>query len=108
MGRGLVAPVTRSFSSAMLPCLGSQPQGDVGWLHRLPYHTHQVVVEGFQVRLVTQCGGEGFQGLGCIVFPPVEASVYEGLDASPQWGKQCRYKEGGYHDRQGGLLADAG
>src|SRR5215212_2292369 len=40
--------------------IGTPPQRDVGWMHRLPYHTHQVVIEGFQVRLVTQCGGEGF------------------------------------------------
>src|SRR5215212_6806211 len=31
-----------------------QPQGDVGRLHRLPNHPHQVVVERLQVRFVTQ------------------------------------------------------
>ena len=36
----------------MLVCLftprsriGAQPQGDVGWLHRLPYHPYEVVVQ---------------------------------------------------------------
>jgi hypothetical protein len=53
----------------------------MGGLHGLPYHTHQIVIEGFQVRLVLQLGGEGLKGLSCVVFAAVEAPVYEHLDA---------------------------
>src|SRR5215218_10275103 len=60
---------------------GAQPQRDVGGLHRLPYHPHQVVAEGVHVRLVSQLGREGFQGLPGIVLTSVEATVYEGLNA---------------------------
>jgi hypothetical protein len=40
--------------------VGTQPQSDMGGLHGLLYHSNQVVIEGFQIRLVPQCGGEGF------------------------------------------------
>ena len=66
----------------------------MGWLHRLPYHTHQVVIEGFQVRLVLQLGEEHFQGLPCVVLPAIEAPVYEGLDATPQGREQRGDQEG--------------
>ena len=41
----------------------AQPQRDVRGLHRLPHHAHQIVVQRFQVRLVPELGGEGFEGL---------------------------------------------
>src|SRR5215211_2077671 len=62
--------------------IGTKPQRDVGRLHRLPHHTHQVIIEGVQVRLVTQCGGEGFQGLPRVILPAVEAAVYKPLYAA--------------------------
>src|SRR5215210_5151752 len=74
-------------------------------LHRFPHHSHQVVIEGFQVRLVLQLGGEHFQGLSSIVLPAVEAAVYQRLDATPQRSKQCCDKQGGGDDCEGGLLA---
>src|ERR671913_1532566 len=77
----------------------------MGRLHRLPYHTHQVVIEGFQVRLVLQLGGEGFEGLSGVVLTPVEAPVYKPLDAASQRREQCCYQEGGCHHCEGGLLA---
>jgi hypothetical protein len=40
--------------------IGAQPQRDVGWLHRLPHHAHQVVVQRLKVRLVSEFDGEGF------------------------------------------------
>jgi hypothetical protein len=43
---------------ALRGLIGAQPQRDVGGLHSLPYHPHQVVAEGFQVGLVAQRGGE--------------------------------------------------
>ena len=61
--------------------VGTQPQRDVGGLHRLPYHPYQVVAQCLQVGLVPQLGGEGFQGLSGIVLAAVEAPVYERLDA---------------------------
>jgi hypothetical protein len=49
---------------ARLPALwsrvGSQPQGDVGGLHRLPYDSYEVAAQGVEIRLVTQLGREGF------------------------------------------------
>src|SRR5919112_2886707 len=76
----------------------------MGWLHRLPYYTHQVVIEGFQVRLVLQLGGEGFQGLSSVILPTVEATVYKPLYAASQRREQCCYQEGGCHDCKGRLL----
>ena len=43
--------------------LALQSQGDVGWLHRLPYHSYQVVAQRIEVCLVAQLGREGFEGL---------------------------------------------
>ena len=38
----------------------AQPQRDVGRLHGLPHHPHQVFTECGEVGIVTQLGGEGF------------------------------------------------
>jgi len=38
----------------------AQLQRDVGRLHRLPHHPHQVFTECGEVGIVTQLGGEGF------------------------------------------------
>src|SRR5829696_9460910 len=84
--------------------LGAQPQRDVGGLHRLPHHPHQVVVQRLQVRLVAQLLAESFEGLRRIVLAAVEAAVYEGLDTMAEGVKQGRDNEGGGHDRKGGLL----
>jgi hypothetical protein len=32
--------------------LGTQPQREVGWLHRLPYHPYQIISQGFEVCFV--------------------------------------------------------
>ena len=40
--------------------IGVQPQPDVGWLHRLPYHSYQIVAQRAQVCFVAQAGREGF------------------------------------------------
>ena len=61
--------------------LGAQPQRGVSRLHRLPNHPYQIVAQGFQVGLVPELGGEGFQGLPRVVLPAVEAAVDERLDA---------------------------
>ena len=34
--------------------IGAQPQGDVRRLHRLPYYTHQFIIQCLKVSLVTQ------------------------------------------------------
>jgi hypothetical protein len=72
----------------------------MGRLHGLHHHTHQVVVEGFQVRLVPELGREGFQGLSRVVPAAVEAPIYEGLDAFSQRREQGRYDQGGRDDGQ--------
>src|SRR5215210_671970 len=92
----LLAEALRPPSPTMLRLtVGTQPQGDVGWLHRLLHHTHQVVAKGVQVRFVSQRRGEGFQGLPRVVLPTVEAPVYERLDAPPQGREQGRYHQRG-------------
>jgi hypothetical protein len=78
----------------LLSRLGSQPQRGVGGLHRLPYHPNQVVAQCLQVRFVSYLGREGFQGLSGIVLAPVEATVYERLDAPSQGSKQRCNQEG--------------
>jgi hypothetical protein len=85
--------------------LGAQPQRDVGWLHRLPYHSHKFGVKRIEVRLVPEFGREGFQGLPSVVLPPVEATVDERLEATTQWVEHRSYQEGGCNDRKCGLLA---
>jgi hypothetical protein len=46
-------------------------------LHRLPHHTYQIVVEGFQIGLVPEPGGESFQCLPRVVLPTVDALTRE-------------------------------
>jgi hypothetical protein len=41
--------------------LGTQPQRDVGWRHRLPYYPYQVIPLSVQVRLAPELGRAGFQ-----------------------------------------------
>src|SRR5688572_23792526 len=65
-------------------------------LHGFPYYTHQVVIEGFQVRLVLQLGGEVFQSLPRVVLPAVEAPIHERLHPPAQ-----RVEQGGYGQRRG-------
>jgi hypothetical protein len=82
----------------VLRSFGSQPQRDVGGLHRLPHHSPQVVVQGLQVSLVYEFRREGLQGLLGVVLPPVGATVYERLDTPSQRVEQGGYQEGGgYH-----------
>src|SRR5918994_7608123 len=64
-------------------------------LYLPPDYPDQLVVQRVQVRFVAQAGRERFQGLSGVVLAAVEAPVYEGLDASPQWVKQCCYHERG-------------
>jgi hypothetical protein len=51
----------------------------VGGLHRLPHDSYKVAAQGVEVRLVTQLGGEGFQGLSSVILAAVEAPFYERL-----------------------------
>src|SRR5215207_323170 len=94
----------RSFPSPRW-LVGTEPQRHVRRLHRLPYHSHQVVIEGFQICLVPELGREGFKGLPHVVLPAIEPPVYERLDEASQRREQCCYQEGGCHHCEGGLLA---
>src|SRR5918992_2809500 len=85
-------------------CIGSQPQRDVCRLHRLPYHSNQVVIEGFQVRLVPELRRECLKGLSSVVLPAVEPAVHEPLHPATQRYKQGSDGEGRGHDCEGGLL----
>src|SRR5829696_103910 len=71
----------------------TQPQGDVGGLHRLRHHPYEVIIERLQVRLVAQPGREGFERLSRVVLAPVEVTVDKRLDATPQGAEQRRYRE---------------
>ena len=53
----------------LLSSLRSQPQRNVGWLHRVPYHTYQIVAQGLKVCSASQRDREGFQSLPCVVVP---------------------------------------
>src|SRR5215218_8736903 len=76
----------------------TQPQRDVGRLHRLFYHPYQVGVQRLQVCLIPQSGGELFERLSCVVLPPVEAAVNERLVATTQRVEQCGYGQSGGDD----------
>src|SRR5919107_4159478 len=78
-------------------CSGTQPQRDVGWLHRFPHHPHKVLVQRLGVRLVPELCRERFEGLSRVVLASVEATVDEGLDASPQGIEQGRDHKGRGH-----------
>jgi len=53
----------------------------VDWLHRLPYHAQEILVQRIEVCLFSQLDGEGFEGLPGVVLPPVKAAIYKRLDA---------------------------
>src|ERR671910_3685538 len=82
-----LTPMSKAPLVRLLPLRirsGTQPQRGVGGLHRLRNHPYQIVAEGFQVNLVPQLLREGFQRLPRVILPPVEAPVYERLDAASQ------------------------
>ena len=62
-------------------------------LHRLANHCEHIAAQGVQISLLAQPGTEGGERLGRVVLPPVEAPIYEGLDAMPQRVEQGRYDE---------------
>src|SRR5918993_116718 len=59
-----------------------EPEGDMFWLHRLPDDRHEVRFQLLHVGLVAQLRGEGFERLGGIVLPAVEAAVNRALNAA--------------------------
>ena len=60
-------------------CSGMQPQRNVCWPHRLPYHPDQFILKRLQVRLMPQVVREVFSGLCGTVPPSVETLIDEGL-----------------------------
>src|SRR5215210_777002 len=57
-------------------CVGTQPQGDVRRLHRLPRYFDELVADGAEVRFVAKPGGEGFEGLSRVILATVETPIY--------------------------------
>src|SRR5215217_6989613 len=89
-------------------CAGTQPQRDVHRLHCLPYHSHQIVTQSIEVRLVAKRGRERFERLRSVVLVAEEAAVYERLGAPSQWVEQSGDHERRGHYRKGGLFAREG
>src|SRR5687768_11001039 len=77
----IVAPGERMLVYLPVPrgCVGPQPQSDVLWLHRLPHHSHQIVAQSIEVRLVSKLGGEALESLSRVILSSVEAPIYERL-----------------------------
>src|SRR5829696_928236 len=65
----------------------------MGWLHRLPHHSHEIASQRLEVGLVSQLRGECLDGLPRVVLAPVKATIYERLYATPQRAEQRRYEE---------------
>src|SRR5215217_5536165 len=65
----------------------------MGWLHRLPHHSHEIASQRLEVCLVSQLRGECLDGLPRVVLAPVKATIYERLYATPQRAEQRRYEE---------------
>src|SRR3712207_5687807 len=88
------------FLRALTGRIGTQPQRNVCGLHRLPYHRHEIVAQGVEVRLVSELGREGFQGLCDVVFAAVEAPIDKSLDAASEWAEKGSDGQRGGHDRE--------
>ena len=43
-------------------------------------HSHKLGVQGVEIRLIPELGGEGFKYLGCVVLAAVEATIHERLE----------------------------
>src|SRR5215203_4331237 len=79
--------VNKSLLACLLAlpgCIRAQPQRDVGWLHRLPYHPYQIVAQCLKVCFVPELGRECFQGLSRVVLATVEEPVYKCMDSAPK------------------------
>src|SRR5829696_1108316 len=80
----------------------------MGWLYCLLDDTHELAGQIFEVRLVPQLEGEGFEGLPRVVLAAVEAAVYERLDAVPDGVEEGRDQERRCHHSQLGSLSRKG
>src|ERR671911_2941758 len=83
----------------------TQPQSDVGGLHRPAHDPDEVVAQGVEIRLVSKLGREGLQCLYRVVLPTVETAVDKVMDAAPQRVEQGGYRQGGGHYHELGFLA---
>jgi Transposase domain (DUF772) len=63
----LVDKAAASLPARLRWRIGAQPQRNVGWLHRLPYHAYQIIAHGIQVRLIPFANhlGQRRTGGGC-------------------------------------------
>src|SRR6266566_668708 len=74
----------------------SQPERDMGGLHRFFNHRYQFLSQPLQVYLIAQGSAEGSKGTGGIVLPTVEAPIDDLLNAMAQ-----RLEQGGDHKSRG-------
>ena len=63
---------------------GREPERDMRRLHGGIHRRHQLIGHLAQINVAAQCGAEGGDGLGSVVFVAVEAAVNEGLEAAAQ------------------------
>jgi hypothetical protein len=77
-------------------------------VHRLHHHSHELVIQCVEVRLIPELGGEGFEGLSSVVLPAIETPVYKGLQATSQRSEQGGDGQGGGDDRKLRLLTCEG
>jgi hypothetical protein len=74
-------------------------------LHGIFNDPDQVAAQSVQVHLVPQPDVESGQDPRSVVLPPIEAAIYETLEASTQGLEKGGYGEGGGHDSKLGFLS---
>src|SRR5260370_32083170 len=63
----------------------TQPERDMGGLHRLMHHSYQFLPQRIQIHLIAQCRAESSQRTCRVIFVTVKSSVDGGLNAPSQW-----------------------
>src|SRR6266699_6511647 len=84
----------------------TQPERDMGWLHRLLHHRQQALAQLVQVHLVAQGGTESGQGLSGVILAAVETPVNNPLDALAERLEQNVDRQRGEDNSHAVVLAD--
>src|SRR5215471_18888320 len=79
-------------------CRWTQPERDVGWLHRLLHHRQQALAQLVQVHFLPQGGAESCHGLGGVILAAVETAIDDRLDTLAQGLSDEKGDEGGEDD----------